>query len=88
MLFNERNDTFDSCTLTSSSELWLFLLSVIVKPLIVLVHFYVSYGLGRSSACVAVKAKVAENRETSPVDIRANITLEVVEDRQVDVDVV
>ena len=28
MLFNAWNDTFDSCTLTSGSELWLFLLSV------------------------------------------------------------
>ena len=28
MLFNEWNDAFDSCTLTSGSELWLFLLSI------------------------------------------------------------
>ena len=28
MLFNARNGTFDSCTLTSGSELWLFLLSI------------------------------------------------------------
>ena len=28
MLFNEQNDTFDSCTLTSVSELWLFFLSI------------------------------------------------------------
>ena len=31
MLFNERNDAFDSCILTSGSELWLFLLSINVN---------------------------------------------------------
>ena len=35
MLFNARNGTFDSCTLTSGSELWLFLLSVDVTTRLV-----------------------------------------------------
>ena len=71
---NARNGTFDSCTLTSGSELWLFLLSVDVT------HSCVQSISGYLGGCVCVrlcKPKPESNSKVlrgKSVDIRAGIT--------------
>ena len=74
MLFNARNGTFDSCTLTSGSELWLFLLSVDVT------HSCVQSVSGDLGGCVCVRLRKPKPESNSKalrgksVDVRAGIT--------------
>ena len=74
MLFNARNGPFDSCTLTSGSELWLFLLSVDVT------HSCVQSVSGDLGGCVCARLRELKPESNSKalqgksVDVRAGIT--------------
>ena len=74
MLFNARNGTFDSCTLTSGSELWLFLLSVDVT------HSCAQSVSGDLGGCVCVRLRELKPESNlkalqgKSVDVCAGIT--------------